>query len=90
VGTTFQAGHASSILVTRSTVKPLVKGVFCAAVMLLRDCPPRSGHYAGHWFGATNWPLEPQLSALFTSLVFASGVMEPDNDAVITALVGRG
>jgi hypothetical protein len=45
----FQAGHASSILVTRSTAKPLVKGLFRAAVMLLRDCPPRSGLYAGHW-----------------------------------------
>jgi hypothetical protein len=23
---------------------------------------PRSGHYVGHWCGAINWTLEPQLS----------------------------
>jgi hypothetical protein len=44
----FQAGHASSILVTRSAVKALVKGLFCVTAMPLRGCPPRLGHYAGH------------------------------------------
>ena len=45
---TFQAGYASSILVTRSAVKVLVKDLFCVAAMLLRASPPRLGHYADH------------------------------------------
>ena len=44
----FQAGHASSILVTRPAVKALVKGFFCVAAMLLRGGPPGLGNYAGH------------------------------------------
>jgi hypothetical protein len=45
----FQAGHASSILVTRSIGKALVKGPFCNAAILLGDSPPRAGHYVGQW-----------------------------------------
>jgi hypothetical protein len=46
----------------RSTMKAPVKGRFRNAARLLHDSPARSGHYVGHWCGATNWPLEPQLS----------------------------
>ena len=53
---TFQAGHASSILVTRSAVKALVKGLFCVAAMLLRGTPLRLGHYAGHRCGPPTGP----------------------------------
>src|SRR5688500_17217604 len=40
------------------------QGRFRNAARLLHNSPARSGHYVGHWCGATNWPLEPQLSCL--------------------------
>ena len=47
-GFVFQAGHASSILVTRSTAKALVRGHLLPCCHAPASEQSNSGHYLGH------------------------------------------
>jgi len=65
----FQAGHASSILVTRSAVKALVKGLFCVAAMLLRGSPVALGPLRGpSGVAPPARPLSPSFSVCVDAL----------------------
>ena len=60
--TTFQAGHASSILVTRSTMKALIRAILGSPAGRLPRRTPGSGHYGGPLTRTTRGICEPQLS----------------------------